>query len=423
MCQCKRKRESNRTPSYDDYRYVHAKPAPLMLQVRSRLWLPFTQMQSFDRNARCFVEGSGNALVDAQGQRVYDAVSSIWTIIHGHGHPAIVDAIAHQASTLDHATALGATNPVAEELAHRLCTLASMDYAFFASDGASAVEAAIKMAVQFWQQSGEPQRRRFVRFSHAYHGDTTGAMSLSDIAVFKQRFGPITFETRPFDGDVSVLASSDVAAAIVEPIVQAAAGMRVVPIDRYDALRGCAPLVIVDEIATGFGRTGTMFACEQLGIVPDIMCLGKGITGGALALSATLVRERVYDAFLGAPEDARHFFHGHSYAGNPIACAAALASLRVFELERTLERTRAIAARTHARLQRLQEHEAVTEVRQAGAMAGIVVDSGGWTVANALYERGQFTRPLGNAIQFVPPLSSTDEEIDGFFDALEDVLA
>jgi adenosylmethionine-8-amino-7-oxononanoate aminotransferase len=394
-----------------------------MLQVRSRLWLPFTQMQSFDGAARCFVEGRGTALVDVHGHRVYDAVSSIWTIVHGHGHPAITRAIARQAAQLDHATALGATNPVAEELAERLCDATGMDYAFFASDGASAVEAAIKMTLQFWQQTGEPQRRRFVRLVDAYHGDTTGAMSLSGVEAFKQRFEAIVFSTLTYDADASALADPTVAGVIVEPIVQAAAGMRIVPVERYRHLRGCAPLVIVDEIATGFGRTGTLFACEQLALEPDIMCVGKGITGGALALSATLVRERVFDAFLGRADEARHFFHGHSYAGNPIACAAALASLRLFDEERTLERARGIARRTYARLERLRSQERVRDVRQAGAMAGVELGGAAREVVNELYGRGHFTRQIGNVVQFVPPLSSTEEEVDGFFDALECALA
>ena len=228
-------------------------------------------------------------LEDARGRRVYDAVSSIWTTIHGHCHPRIVEAIARQAATLDHATLLGATNPVAEELAERLCAIAGMDRAFFASDGASAVEAAIKMALQYWQNAGQPQRTRFVRLSNAYHGDTIGAMSLSDIALFKSRFGSVTFETQTYDAAAPL--GEDVAAVIVEPLVQAAAGMRLVPKKAYERLKGVEALIVCDEIATGFGRTGTMFAFEQIGVSPDIVCVGKGLTGGALALSATLVRQ------------------------------------------------------------------------------------------------------------------------------------
>jgi adenosylmethionine-8-amino-7-oxononanoate aminotransferase len=397
----------------------------------SNLWLPFTQMRDFDRAARTFVRGEGAWLVDAQGRRLYDAVSSIWTIVHGHGHPRIVAAIARQAATLDHATTLGATNPVAEELAQHLCALAGMERAFFASDGASAVEAALKMAMQYWQNAGAPQRSRFVRLHGAYHGDTAGAMSVSDVALFKSRFAGITFESRSYDDPQAF--GDDVAAVIVEPLVQAAAGMRVVPAERYAKLRGIAPLVVADEIATGFGRTGTTFAFEQLPFEPDIVCVGKGLTGGALALSATLVRERIYDAFLGSAGEMKQFFHGHSYAGNPIACAAALASLALFEEEATLENAARIAARARERLDALRGHRLIREVRQAGTMIGIEVRgdaidpsehaSPAWRIAKGLYERGAFTRPIGDTVQFVPPLSSTRAEVDGFFDALEAELA
>lgn len=396
----------------------------------SHLWLPFTQMQN--GAPRQFVRGEGTTLVDASGKRVYDAVSSIWTIVHGHCHPYITEAIARQAATLDHATALGAGNPVAEELAARLCTLAGMDYAFFASDGASAVEAAMKMALQYWQHVGQPQRTRFVRLTDAYHGDTAAAMSVSDIPLFKSRFGPMTFETRAYDADHGVLEEDDVAAAIVEPLVQAAAGMRVVPCERYAALNGIAPLVIVDEIATGFGRTGSMFASEQAGVRADLMCLGKGISGGTLALSATLVRSRVYDAFLGSPCEMKQFFHGHSYAGNPIACAAALASLDLFEREATLARVAAIAEAVRVRLAAVRSHPLVRDVRHAGAMVGIElkgdrIDRGtsptpGWRIADRLYQLGHFTRPLGDVVQFVPPLSSTVAEVGDFFDAVGEAL-
>jgi adenosylmethionine-8-amino-7-oxononanoate aminotransferase len=375
-------------------------------------------MKGFDPNCRRFVRGKGNVLVDARGNDVYDAVSSIWTIVHGHCHPAIVDAISQQAATLDHSTLLGATNPVAEELAERLCALTAMDRAFFASDGASAIEAAVKMALQYWQNSGQPQRTRFVRLTEAYHGDTSAAMSLSDIAAFKSRFSAITFETHAFDAPDRIL-DRDVAAVFVEPLVQAAAGMKLVPPSAYEPLAAIEPLLVVDEIATGFGRTGTMFAFEQLGLRPDAVCVGKGLTGGALALSATLVRERVYEAFLGEYAGGVHFFHGHSYAGNPIACAAALASLRLFEEEATLRRAHSIAAAIERRTAALNVHPLVHEIRRAGTMTGIELRTGARDVVNQLYDRGHFTRPIGNTVQFVPPLSSTDAEVDGFFDALE----
>lgn len=396
-----------------------------------RLWLPFTQMQGFDRDRRSFVRGEGVYLHDRGGKRVFDAVSSIWTIVHGHCHPRIAEAIAHQARTLDHSTLLGATNPVAEELAQRLCTMTKMDYAFFSSDGASAVEVALKMALQYWQNAGEPQRTRFVHLTDSYHGDTAAAMSLSDISAFKSRFGAITFETLPFSAS-HIVAGSDVAAVIVEPIVQAAAGMQIVPRERYAALRDMTPLLIVDEIATGFGRTGTMFAHDQLDLRPDILALGKGITGGALALSATLVHESIYDAFLGEPGEMKQLFHGHSYAGNPIACAAALENIRIFDEEATMRRVEAASAHVTQALSSVARHAAVRDVRQAGLMCGVEIEplhlpaprgaTAAWDIADALYERGHFTRPIGNVVQFVPPLVSGVGEIDAFFGALLEVL-
>jgi adenosylmethionine-8-amino-7-oxononanoate aminotransferase len=397
-----------------------------------RLWLPFTQMDAFDASRRTFVRGEGNFLIDALGCSLFDATSSIWTTVHGHCHPYILEAISRQAATLDHATLLGASNPVAEELAERLCALLNLDYAFFSSDGASAVEAALKMALQYWRNAGQPQRTRFVHLVDAYHGDTAGAMSVSDIALFKSRYGAVTFETLPYDSDGSVLQRDDIAAVIVEPIVQAAAGMRIVPADRYDKLAGMAPLLIVDEIATGFGRTGTMFAYEQLDLRPDIVCVGKGLSGGTLALSATVVRERIYDAFRGAHAEFKHFFHGHSYAGNPIACAAAIANLELFERETTLAHVTDLAAGVQLALAQLRALPQVGETREAGLMIGIEIEehyieargalTPAWRIADDLYERGHFTRPIGEVIQLVPPLSSKQNELHKFLGDLFEVL-
>jgi len=401
--------------------------------ARAAHWLPFTQMASFDPRLRTFVRARGTALVDARGHTVFDAISSVWTTIHGHGHPAIVDAIARQAHTLDHVTALGATNPVAEELAARLCRRSGLERAFFSSDGASAIEAALKMSLQYWQNAGESQRTRFAHLRASYHGDTAGAMSVSDIAAFKQRFGSLVVDTFAYDELADALARDDLAAIIIEPLVQAAAGMRLVPKERYAALRAAhTPLLIVDEIATGFGRTGTLFAFEQLALAPDIVCLGKGLTGGTLALSATLATERIYAAFLGDYTDARHFFHGHSYAANPIACAAALASLELFETERTLETVARTASALDAMLAPLRDHPLVVEVRRGGLMVGIELDAAriaakgaptaAWRIANEMYERGHFTRPIGATIQLVPPLVATPSELRSFVSALGDTL-
>jgi adenosylmethionine-8-amino-7-oxononanoate transaminase len=401
-----------------------------------RVWLPFTQMGAFDPGERTFVQAFGTSLVDGRGREVFDAISSVWTTIHGHCHPAIAGAISRQAKSLDHATALGATNPSAERLAERLGELTGLPWAFFSSDGASAVEAALKIALQYWRNVEEPQRTRFVHLTSSYHGDTVGAMSVSDIDVFRRSFGPLCFEALPYDALGAALARDDVAAIIVEPIVQAAAGMQIVPRSTYEPLRARhEPLLIVDEIATGFGRTGTLFAFEQLGLRPDLLCLGKGITGGGIALSATLATERVFEAFLAdSPRALRHFFHGHSYAANPIACAAALASLDVFEREKTLQIVSRSAAHLTAALEPVRAHRSVRDVRQAGLMCGIELDetrleeqpgalTPAWGVADAMYARGHFTRPIGEVVQLVPPLTSSTAEIDRFVEALLETLA
>jgi adenosylmethionine-8-amino-7-oxononanoate aminotransferase len=383
-------------------------------------------MSTFNARTRTFTSAAGTTLTDTNNHQTFDAISSVWTTIHGHSHPHIVEAITRQARTLDHATSLGATNPVADELAERLCALTGHSAAFFASDGASAIEAALKMAVQYHQLTGNPQRTRFIRLRDAYHGDTAGAMSVSGIQLFRTRFRDIIIESICYDDAPEALTRNDIAAVIVEPRVQAAAGMRIVANSRYENLRGQTPLLIVDEIATGFGRTGTMFAYESLALQPDIVCLGKGITGGALALSAVLASAQIYEAFLGDPSAARQLFHGHSYAGNPIACAAALASLDLFTRESTLAHVAALDAQLDTILAPLSNHALVAEIRRAGLMCGIelTLDPAATRhIADAMYDRGHFTRPIGATIQLVPPLSSTQAELAAFTDALIAALA
>lgn len=389
-------------------------------------------MDDFDAPARTFVRGQGNYLFDAQQRRVFDAVSSIWTTVHGHCHPLIVQAVAQQAARLDHATLLGATHPPAEQLAAALAKITGLPRVFFSGDGASAIEAALKMALHFWQEHGQPRRTRFVRLTDAYHGDTAGAMSVSDIGTFKGRYAALTFETASYQAAPQLLRAPDVAAAIVEPLVQAAAGIRLVELPAYEPLQDMTPLLIVDEIATGFGRTGTMFAYEQLALRPDIVCLGKGMTGGALAMSATLASQRVFEVFRGAGAPGKFFFHGHSYAGNPIACAAALANLEIFAAEGTLDRVGVVAQALEPTLRWLQAHRLVREVRRAGLMIGIEIDESNvdagtastpaWRLASDLYERGHFTRPIGSVVQLVPPLTSTLEELQRFCADLYELL-
>lgn len=308
-----------------------------------------------------------------------------------------------------------------------------MSRVFYASDGASAVEAALKMARQFWINVGEPERRRFVHLRSSYHGDTIGCMSVSDIDVFRRNFEELCFESISYERFAAGGDFGGIAAVIVEPRVQAAAGMRIVPEELYSSLRDIGALLIVDEIATGFGRTGNLFAFSALGIEPDIVCLGKGLTGGALALSATLTTERIYDAFLSkAATDDRHFFHGHSYAGNAIACAAAVASIDLFDSEGTLAHVRDLSQHLRTLARSVASNEHLVDVRQLGLMCGIElrIDPDrpasavprAREVAERLYRSGHFTRPIGEVIQLVPPLSSTTHDLDRFFEALDEAL-
>ena len=295
----------------------------------------------------------GAELIDTDGRRYLDGVSSLWCNVHGHRHPAIDEAVRDQLDRVAHSTMLGLSHPGAAELAARLVEIAppGLTRVFYSDSGSTAVEIALKMAFQYWQQRGGQHVRKtsFICLDDAYHGDTIGSVSVGGIDLFHATFGPLLFDAhRARPGDVDDLArllathEEEVAAVIVEPLVQGAAGMLTHPPGYLRAVRELCDrhgvLLICDEVATGFGRTGTMFACEQEGVAPDLLCVAKGLTGGYLPLAATLATERIYEAFLGAHSEYRTFFHGHTYTGNPLACAAAIASLDVFERERTLVR-------------------------------------------------------------------------------------
>src|SRR6202521_5289066 len=413
---------------------------------RRHVWHPFTQMSAYHGHERLIERARGNYLFDSDGRAVFDAASSIWVTVHGHCHPAIADAIAAQARLLDHATLLGQSNPPSALLAARLAALlpASLSKTFYASDGASAVEAALKIAVQYWHNRGET-RALFVAHERGYHGDTTGAMSVSGVADFLRPFAGLRFPSVQLAWSPAYLdelehtllaRGHEVAAVAIEPLVQMAGGVKLMPpasLTRAAELcRAHGVLLIVDEIATGFGRTGRMFAFEQAQIVPDIVCLGKSLTGGTLALSATVVSDDVFDAFLGEPRAARHFFHGHSYAGNPIACAAAIANLDLFTTERSLDHVRAALPQWHESLDALRRHPRVADVRRLGFIAGVELRDGldaasaaptrAWALCDALWERGFFVRPVGPTLLLVPPLSSTGEELGGLVSAVSEAL-
>jgi adenosylmethionine-8-amino-7-oxononanoate aminotransferase len=398
------------------------------------LWHPFTQQRDWCGEEPLEIErAEGAELVDSDGRRYIDGVSSLWCNVHGHRHPLIDEAVREQLDRVAHSTMLGLTHRGAAELAARLVELAppGLERVFYSDSGSSATEIALKMAFQYWQQRGGQHRRRtsFVCLRDAYHGDTLGAVSVGGIDLFHSAYSPLLFRAHRVEpGDAEQLErvldfhAEETAAVIVEPLVQGAAGIRVHPPGYLRQVRELTErhgvLLICDEVATGFGRTGTMFACEQERVAPDFLCLGKGLTGGYIPLAATLTTERVYEGFLGAPEDGRTFFHGHTFTGNPLACAAALATLDVFESERTLER---LAPKIELLAALLDEHVAplptVAEIRRRGFMTGIELTAFpiearmGHQVTLAARARGAIVRPLGDVVVLMPPLSIAEDEL------------
>ena len=397
------------------------------------VWHPFTQQQGWCEEEPLVIErAEGTDLIGADGRRYIDGVSSLWCNVHGHRHPGIDKAVRDQLDRMAHSTMLGLTHPLAAELAARLVAIAppGLSRVFYSDSGSTATEIALKMAFQYWQQQGggAERRRSYVCLRDAYHGDTVGAVSVGGIDLFHECYGPLLFEShRVTPGDVAELEcvldfhDGEIAAVIVEPLVQGAAGIRVQPpgylrrvrelCDRHDVL------LICDEVATGFGRTGTMFACEQERVSPDLMCLAKGLTGGYMPLAATLASERIYEGFLGAHEEFRTFFHGHTYTGNPLACAAAIASLDAFVEEGTLLRLQPKIRLLGELLGEVARMPEVAEVRCRGFMVG--VDLGehhaalrlGHRVTLEARERGAIVRPLGDTIVLMPPLAISKAEL------------
>ena len=394
---------------------------------RRYLWHPFTQQLSWceDEPPLVVSHGRGTNLYDVEGSAYVDGVSSLWCNVHGHRHPAIDAAIRAQLERVAHSTMLGLTHEPGVELARKLLSVAprGLSRVFYSESGATAVEIALKMAFQFWAQRGEPARSRFICLENAYHGDTLGAVSVGAIELFHSMYRPLLFDSlraRSGDGDhleeLLMRHGPETAAVIIEPLVQGAAGMLLQPEGYVRRVRELCDahdvLLICDEVATGFGRTGRMFACDHAHITPDLMCVGKGLTGGYLPLAATLATERVYDAFLGEFDDFKTFFHGHTYTGNPLACAAAIASLEVFQRERTLEALQPkIELLSRLLAQRITVLPGVAEVRQRGFMVGIelieqpVADRIGHRVALAARRRGAIIRPLGDVVVLMPPLA------------------
>jgi adenosylmethionine---8-amino-7-oxononanoate aminotransferase len=407
-------------------------PSPSQLDL-DHVWHPFTQQRDWCESEPLVIErAEGTDLIDSEGRRYIDGVSSLWCNVHGHRHAGIDAALSEQLGRVAHSTMLGLSHPGAVELAARLVDLApvGLSRVFYSESGSTAVEIALKMAFQFQQQRGGQHARRtsFVHLRDSYHGDTIGSVSVGGIDLFHSTYRPLLFPTHVAEpgeaGDLErVLAAheEEIAAVIVEPLVQGAAGMLIHPDGYLRAVRELCDdfgvLLICDEVATGFGRTGTMLACEQEGVTPDLLCLAKGLTGGYLPLAATLATERIYEGFLGAYEEWRTFFHGHTYTGNPLACAAALACLDAFEQEQTLARLQPKIALLEQLLAEVATMPPVAEIRQRGFMVGIDLGEHdpalrlGHRVTVEARKRGAIIRPLGDVVILMPPLSISAEEL------------
>jgi adenosylmethionine---8-amino-7-oxononanoate aminotransferase len=424
---------------------------------RKYLWHPFTQMQEWEQEKPLIIEkGKGSYLIDTDGKKYLDGTSSIWVNLHGHRHPALDRAIKKQLDKIAHSTFLGLSNPPAIQLARELIRIAptGLTRVFYSDNGSTAVEVALKMAVQYWQQR-RPEagpKHTFLHLKLAYHGDTIGAVSVGNIKLFHSRFTSLLFPTVEADPPycyrcpLSLTYPScqiacldpieriikerhrELAGFIIEPLVQAAAGMVTAPPGYLKRVRELCTryhvLLIADEVATGFGRTGKMFACRHEGVTPDLMAISKGLTGGYMPLAATLTTEEIYKGFLGTYEDFKTFFHGHSYTGNALGCAVALASLDVFRKDKTLARLQP-KIKTMARLLRpLWQLPHVGDIRQRGFMAAIELvedkqtrkpypleDRIGHKVAMEARRRGLLLRPIGNVIILIPPLSTSLPEL------------
>ncbi len=429
----------------------------LQAEDRRYLWHPFTQQRDWVQTAPLIIErGQGVYLYDSDGRRYLDGVSSIWVNLHGHRKGALDRALTAQLKRIAHTTLLGLSNAPAIELAKRLVGIAprGLTRVFYSDNGSTAVEVALKMAFQYWrlQGSADKSKTKFLHLGQAYHGDTLGAVGVGGIPIFHERFKPLlrpSYEAHaPYcyrcplgltfpkckvacaDSVEDVLERhhDEIAALIVEPMLLAAGGMITMPPGYLTRLRKLCTryrvLMIADEVATGFGRTGRMFACEHEGIKPDLMAVSKGLTGGYLPLAATLTTERIYRAFLGRYDEFRAFFHGHSYTGNPLGCAVALANLEVFRKERTLARLQPKIKTLGRLLAPFRAHQHVGDIRQLGLIVGIelvrnrgtkapypLAERVGMRVADEAKKLGLLLRPLGNVIVLMPPLSTTIPEL------------
>jgi adenosylmethionine-8-amino-7-oxononanoate aminotransferase len=413
------------------------------------LWHPITQVARSDAPARV-VRAQGSVLQLEDGRELIDAISSWWVTLHGHAEPSVAEAIGHQAQQLEQVIFANFSHSPAEELASRLSALSGLERLFFSDNGSSAVEVALKMAWQWWRNQGS-ERRQLIAFEGAYHGDTFGAMAVGDRSVFTEAFEELLFDVTRLPwpathwGDEQVeereeaaLAAlrealqTPTAALIVEPLIQGAAGMRMVRPQFLKAVaeqvQASGALLIADEVMTGFGRTGALFACQRAGIRPDLVALSKGLTAGFLPMAVTLASERIYAGFISDSEPTATFFHGHSFTANPLGCAAALASLDL--LEANPERYRDFEARHTPHLAALAQHPKVVRPRCTGTVAAFELDAGqtsylnpiGKTVQRHCIDQGVYLRPLGNVVYLLPPLCTSTDQLERCYGALQSCL-
>jgi adenosylmethionine-8-amino-7-oxononanoate aminotransferase len=444
-------------------RHTPAGRRGLVDRDRARVWHPYTQTRTAPPPLP-IVRGEGVYLYTEDGRRILDGISSWWVNSHGHSHPALNAALAEQAARLEHVMFAGCTHGPAVDLADRLVSLLphGLTRVFYSDNGSTAVEVAVKLAAQYWINRGEPRRNTFVALHHAYHGDTVGAMSVSEDSIFTRAFAAMLFPVvrahAPYcyrcpvglerascridclgDMEQRLAAMGDTAAAvIVEPMLQGAGGMIVWPPDFLAGVRRLCDrfgvLMIADEVLTGFGRTGRMFACEHASVTPDIICLSKALTAGYLPLGATCTTDAIYEAFL-SDDRARTFFHGHSFTANPLACAVAVASLDLFDSDRTLDRVGRLEAQLRASLMPLAALPLVGDVRVIGGVGAIelvsdkethasggYLDQVGPTLAAAFLERGLLLRPLGNVLYFMPPYVISEAETAWALEQIAEVL-
>ena len=432
--------------------------ASLVARDRACIWHPFTQMKTAP-DPLPIVGGDGAYLITEDGRRILDGISSWWVNVHGHCNPKVSQALAQQAQRLEHVMFAGCTHPPAVELAERLLAKLprNLNKVFFSDNGSTSVEVALKMAYQYWTNRGQRQRRTFLALKHAYHGDTVGAMSASHDSLFTASYAPLLFHVERVAVPQDYLASLDpgndgsataaltefedllrsrsdeIAAVIVEPMLQAAGGMLVWKPQMLRSLRELCDryglLLIADEVMTGFGRTGKMFACEHGPIEPDLMCLSKGLTAGYLPLSVTVASDAVYEGFL-SDDRSKTFFHGHSFTANPLGCAVALAGLEIFENDGVLERVDGISSKMRSRLQALVGRDHIKDARQIGGVGILELETGGEgyladigpRMAAMFLERNLLLRPYGGIVYFMPPYVVTDREIDWVFDQIEEVV-